>query len=79
MTTRGAALALDRALVAAGVDRRISPHSLRHTYAVRFLRATKNVEALRNVLGHSSLTVTSRYSAHIAMEELVKTVPELPT
>ena len=78
MTTRGAALALDRALIAAGVDRHISPHSLRHTYAIRFLRATKNVEALRNVLGHSSLAVTSRYSAHITMEELVKTVPELP-
>ena len=78
MTTRGAALALDRALAAAGIDRRISPHSLRHTFAIRFLRATKNVEALRNVLGHSSLTVTSRYSAHIAIEELQKTVPELP-
>ena len=78
MTTRSASLALDRALAAAGIDRRISPHSLRHTYAIRFLRATKNVEALRNVLGHSSLTVTSRYSAHIAIEELQKTVPELP-
>ncbi len=78
MTTRAAALALKRALEAAGVSRRISPHSLRHTYAVRFLRATRNVEGLRNVLGHSSLTVTSRYSAHLAIEELQKTVPELP-
>ena len=78
MTTRAAALALSRTLEAAGIERRISPHSLRHTYAIRFLRATKNVEGLRSVLGHSSLAVTSRYTAHLALEELVKTVPELP-
>lgn len=40
---------------------RCSPHTLRHTFAVSFLRAGGNVFSLQQMLGHTSLTMTRRY------------------
>jgi site-specific recombinase XerD len=40
---------------------RCSPHSLRHTYAVSFLRAGGNVFTLREALGHTNLQMTQKY------------------
>jgi site-specific recombinase XerD len=40
---------------------RCSPHTFRHTYAVSFLRAGGSVFTLRESLGHTNLTMTSKY------------------
>ena len=40
---------------------RCSPHTLRHTYAVSFLRAGGNVFTLREALGHTNLQMTQKY------------------
>ena len=40
---------------------RCSPHTLRHTFAVSFLRAGGNVFTLREVLGHTNLQMTQKY------------------
>ncbi len=58
--------------------KRVSPHSLRHTFAIRFLRASGNVPALSKLLGHSALTVTMRYLDHIQLDELRAAMPRLP-
>jgi len=42
---------------------RVSPHSLRHTFAKMFLERGGNVFALQEILGHSSLVMTRRYVA----------------
>jgi site-specific recombinase XerD len=39
----------------------IHPHALRHSFAVHFLKATKNIEALRRLLGHSNYGILKRY------------------
>jgi site-specific recombinase XerD len=40
---------------------RCSPHTFRHTYAVRFLEAGGELYALSRLLGHSSVAVTENY------------------
>lgn len=42
---------------------RVSPHTLRHTFAVSFLRSGGNVFELQQLLGHTDLTVSRRYVA----------------
>jgi site-specific recombinase XerD len=49
---------------AAGIKAvRCNPHSLRHTYALSFLRAGGNVFTLREALGHTNLQMTPKYVA----------------
>jgi site-specific recombinase XerD len=43
--------------------RRCSPHTMRHTFAIQFLRNKGNVFALKEMLGHTNLTITNRYVA----------------
>jgi integrase/recombinase XerC len=45
----------------------ISPHALRHTYAIRALRAGGNVIAVQKLLGHASVATTQRYLDHLAL------------
>jgi len=40
---------------------RVSPHTLRHTYALNFVRAGGDPFTLQKVLGHTSLATTRRY------------------
>ena len=40
---------------------RFSPHTLRHTFAVSYLRNGGNLFYLSKILGHASVTITQRY------------------
>ncbi len=62
LTARGVQRQLSRHGKRAGLSAvRCSPHTLRHTAAVRFLRNGGNVFALQRLLGHSSLAMTRHY------------------
>jgi integrase/recombinase XerD len=45
----------------ARIRKPVSPHVLRHTFAVCYLHKGGNVRALQGILGHSSLTTTDVY------------------
>lgn len=46
----------------AGIDpERLSPHKMRHTFATRYLGEGGTLEALRDELGHSQISVTAIY------------------
>jgi integrase len=41
--------------------KRIRPHAIRHSYAIAVLKATKNLEAVRRLLGHSDHSTIKTY------------------
>ena len=43
------------------IDKIVSPHTLRHTYATHYYRQTKDIETLRRILGHSDISTTTIY------------------
>jgi len=48
---------------------RVSPHTLRHTFATRLYRETGNIRMVQKALGHSDLSTTMIYT-HVVDEEL---------
>lgn len=43
------------------IDKRVSPHVFRHSFAINFLKQTKNLVALNKLLGHSQIETTMIY------------------
>jgi integrase/recombinase XerD len=48
---------------------RVSPHTLRHTFATQLYRETSNIRMVQKALGHSDLSTTMVYT-HVVDEEL---------
>ena len=44
-----------------GIDKHITPHTLRHSYATEFIRQGKSVMTLKQILGHSDISTTQLY------------------
>ena len=53
----------------AGIDKQISPHTFRHTFATDLYRATNNLRQVQKALGHSDISTTQIYT-HIIDSEL---------
>ena len=58
----------------AGIEKKISPHTLRRTYATEYYKQTKDIETLRRILGHSDISTTTIYItlANIYVEKGMK-------
>ncbi len=55
-----------------GIEKPISPHSLRHGYALDLLRRGASPVVVQKLLGHASLLTTQRYTDHLEAAELKK-------
>jgi site-specific recombinase XerD len=56
----------------AGIRGAGSIHRFRHTFALNFLRADRNVFNLQYLLGHSDLDMVRRYTSALGMEDALR-------
>ena len=69
LTTRQLNRAFHIALQAAGIDKRVCLHSLRHAFATHLLEQKEDIRVIQVLLGHKKLDTTARY-AHVATKIL---------
>jgi site-specific recombinase XerD len=72
MTTSGIQSLVKRLKQRAGVFGDGTVHRFRHTFALNFLRADRNVFNLQYLLGHSDLDMVRRYTITLGMEDALK-------
>lgn len=69
LTTRSVGRMLEKYLRQTGLDRRTSPHSLRHSFATHLLDRGADIRSVQELLGHKSLVTTQIYT-HVSTANL---------
>jgi integrase/recombinase XerC len=69
LTTRSVARMLEKYLRETGLDRRTSPHTLRHSFATHLLDRGADIRSVQELLGHKSLVTTQIYT-HVSTANL---------
>jgi len=71
LTARGVQWMLKKRALETGADVSVTPHRLRHSFATHLLAGGVDLRAIQELLGHSSLATTERYT-HVEISKLTE-------
>jgi tyrosine recombinase XerC len=69
ITDRGVRKVMDRYLLTLSLKGRVSPHTLRHSFATHLLNRGADLRSVQELLGHANLSTTQIYT-HLTTEKL---------
>jgi integrase/recombinase XerC len=69
ITTRSVARIVEKHLKLAGIPIKMGPHGLRHSFATHLLNSGADLRVIQELLGHTSLSTTQRYT-HLNLDQL---------
>ncbi|MFA5256309.1 MAG: tyrosine recombinase XerC [Candidatus Omnitrophota bacterium] len=69
LTDRSVRRVVDKYISACSIEEKISPHSLRHSFATHLLDKGADLRSVQELLGHMNLSTTQIYT-HVTMERL---------
>ena len=71
LSSRSVERVVDKYIKIARVNKSLSPHSIRHSFATHMLESGADLRAIQEMLGHASLSTTQKYT-HISVDMLMK-------
>ena len=71
LTTRSVQLRLEQWLKRHGINARVNPHMLRHSFASHMLESSGDLRAVQELLGHADISTTQAYT-HLDFQHLAR-------